>query len=145
MTLFGNQELYISCSYCVALFGQNMLREDAVEPRYNEGIELTQLTTPENTITYRNALCLSPQIVFIFSWGHFNSQEKLKTMLMQNFGVTNKEHYGMLRYFWSGQFFSYLLTSLSGFPYETLVFVLSKLSFLNLINVIVFSYGGLLY
>ena len=34
---------------------------------------------------------------------HFNSQEKLKTMLMQNFGVTNKEHYGMLWYFleWS--------------------------------------------
>ena len=27
-------------------------------------------------------------------------QEKLKTMLMQNLGVTNKEHYGML---WSGQ------------------------------------------
>ena len=26
-------------------------------------------------------------------------------MLMQNFGVTNKEHYGMLWYFWSGQFF----------------------------------------
>ena len=24
-------------------------------------------------------------------------------MLMQNFGGTNKEHYGMLRYFWSGQ------------------------------------------
>ena len=38
-------------------------------------------------------------IVFSFSWGHFNSQEKLKTMLMQNFGVTNKEHYGMLWYF----------------------------------------------
>ena len=36
-------------------------------------------------------------------WGRFNSQEKLKTMLMQNFGVTNKEHYGMLWYFleWS--------------------------------------------
>ena len=34
---------------------------------------------------------------------HFNSQEKLKTMLMQYFGVTNKEHYGMLWYFleWS--------------------------------------------
>ena len=44
--------------------------------------------------------CIS--IVFSFSWGHFNSQEKLKTMLMQNFGVTNKEHYGMLWYFWSG-------------------------------------------
>ena len=31
------------------------------------------------------------------------AQEKLKTMLMQNFGVTNKEHYGMLWYFleWS--------------------------------------------
>ena len=24
-------------------------------------------------------------------------------MLMQNFGVTKKEHYGMLWYFWSGQ------------------------------------------
>ena len=26
-------------------------------------------------------------------------------MLMQNFGVINKEHYGMLWYFWSGQLF----------------------------------------
>ena len=45
--------------------------------------------------------CIS--IVFSFSWGFVNSQEKLKTMLMQNFGVTNKEHYGMLWYFleWS--------------------------------------------
>ena len=66
-----------------------------------------QLTTPENTITYHNALCLSPQILrkhcFSFSKGHFNSQEKLKTMHMQYFGVTNKEHYGMLWYFleWS--------------------------------------------
>ena len=42
-------------------------------------------------------------IIFSFSWGHFNSQEKLKTMLIQNFEVTNKEHYGMLWYFWSGQ------------------------------------------
>ena len=25
-------------------------------------------------------------------------------MLMQNFGVTGKEHYGMLWYFWSGQY-----------------------------------------
>ena len=32
-----------------------------------------------------------------------DSQEKLQTMLMKNFGVTNKEHYGMLWYFleWS--------------------------------------------
>ena len=45
--------------------------------------------------------CIS--IVFSFPWGHFNSQEKLKTMLMQNFGMTNKEHYGMFWYFleWS--------------------------------------------
>ena len=40
--------------------------------------------------------CIS--IVFSFCWGHFNSQEKRKTMLMQNFGVTNTEHYGMLWY-----------------------------------------------
>ena len=32
--------------------------------------------------------CIS--LVFSFSWGHFNSQGKLKTMLMQNFGVTKK-------------------------------------------------------
>ena len=68
------------------------------------------LNTPENTITYHNALCLSPQfcisIVFSFYWGHFNFQEKLKTMLMQNFAVTNKEHYGMLWYFWSGRNFN---------------------------------------
>ena len=42
-------------------------------------------------------------IVFSFSWELKWPQEKLKTMLMQNFGVTNKEHYGMLWYFleWS--------------------------------------------
>ena len=45
--------------------------------------------------------CIS--IVFSFSWGHFNSQEKLKTKHMQNYGVTNKKQYGMLWYFleWS--------------------------------------------
>ena len=85
MILFGNLKnyIYVSCSYCVASFGQNMLRKEAMEPRYNEGIKLTQ--------------------------------------------------------------FKYLGTSLSGFPCKTIVFVLSKLSFLNLINIIVFSYGGLLY
>ena len=40
---------------------------------------------------------------FQFLLGPFKSLEKLKTMIMQNSGVTNKEHYGMLRYFWSGQ------------------------------------------
>ena len=39
--------------------------------------------------------------MFSVSWGHFNSQENLKTMLMQNFGVTNKECYGI---FCNGQF-----------------------------------------
>ena len=54
-----------------------------------------------NTITYHNALCLSPQsksIVFSFSSESKWPQEKLKTMLMQNFGLTNREHYGMLWY-----------------------------------------------
>ena len=33
-------------------------------------------------------------------------------MLLQNFGLTNKEHYGMFWYFWSGQFNLYLTTLL---------------------------------
>ena len=41
--------------------------------------------------------CIS--IVLSFSWELQWSQEKLKTTLMQNFGVTNIEHYGMLWYF----------------------------------------------
>ena len=36
---------------------------------------------------------------FQFHWGHFNAQKKPKTMLIQNFGVTKKEYYGMLWYF----------------------------------------------
>ena len=74
----------------------------------NNWKEFMELTTPENTITYHNALCLSPQkfcisIFFSFSWELKWPQEKLKTMLMQNFGVTNKEHYDVLCYFleWS--------------------------------------------
>ena len=45
-------------------------------------------------------------VVFCFSWELKWPQEKLKTMLMQNFGVTNKEHYRMLWYFleWSISF-----------------------------------------
>ena len=59
--------------------------------------EVSVLTTTENTITYHNTLCWSllnfaeAYIVLSFSWGHLNSQEKLKTMLMQNFLVTNKK------------------------------------------------------
>ena len=42
-------------------------------------------------------------------------------MLMQNFGVTNEEHYGMLWYFWSGQWRAY-------FPGQRLEFEPSVLS-----------------
>ena len=42
-------------------------------------------------------------MVFSFSWELKWLREKLKTMHIQIFGVTNKEHYGMLWYFleWS--------------------------------------------
>ena len=80
---------------------------------------LSQLTTPENTITYHNALCLSPKnfsisIAFSFSWELKWPQEELKTMLMQNFGVTNEEHYGMLWYFleWSIHYFTLTIVHL---------------------------------
>ena len=43
---------------------------------------------------YHNNLCLSPKfcisIVFVFSWDHCKSQEKLETMLMQNLGGQTK-------------------------------------------------------
>ena len=41
--------------------------------------------------------CIS--IVFSFAWELKWSQEKLKTTLMSNFGVTKKEHYGVSWYF----------------------------------------------
>ena len=46
-----------------------------------------QQFTPENTIKYPNALFLSPQ--------NFVQALFCLTMLMQNFGVANKERYGM--------------------------------------------------
>ena len=62
------------------------------------------------------ARTLHQDIVFSFSWGYFNSQEKLKTMLMQNFGVTNKEHYSVLWYFLE---WSIVWTSWRGIEYVT--------------------------
>ena len=55
-------------------------------------------------------LVCSPKILHkhclqFLSWELNWPQEKLKTMLMQHFGVTSKEHYGILWYFWSGQLF----------------------------------------
>ena len=54
---------------------------------------------------------ISHKHCFQFLWSHFNSQEKLTTILMQNLGVTNKEHYGMLWYFleWSIRCVSFVL------------------------------------
>ena len=56
---------------------------------------------PQCSLFVTPKFCIS--IVFSFSWELKWPQGKLKTMLMQNFGVTDKEHYGMLWYFWSGQ------------------------------------------
>ena len=71
------------------------------------------VSTPDHSRKYHNIPCYSLlvtsrfciSIVFSFSRGQFNSQEKLKTMRMQNFWVANKEYYGMLLYFleWSIQ------------------------------------------
>ena len=54
-------------------------------------------------------VCIS--IVFSFSWELKWPQEKLKTMLIQIFGVTKKEHYGMLWYFleWSNAIYFAIL------------------------------------
>ena len=54
-------------------------------------------------------VCIS--IVFSFSGELKWPQEKLKTMLIQIFGVTKKEHYGMLWYFleWSNAIYFAIL------------------------------------
>ena len=47
---------------------------------------------------YHNTLCLSNiciSIVSSFSWDHCKSQEKIKTMLIQYFGGTNTDYYGI--------------------------------------------------
>jgi len=40
-------------------------------------------------------LCIT--LVFVYSWYHCKSHEKLETMLMQSLGGTNKEYYGIFR------------------------------------------------
>ena len=52
---------------------------------------ITRLGHFGNTIilfVYPPKFCIS--IVFVFSWGHCKSQEKLETMLMQNLGGQTK-------------------------------------------------------
>ena len=81
-------------------------KQDPIFGQWRHGLVFTthgsKLTTPENTLTYHNALCLSPQNfawVFSVSLGAISTPKRNKTMLMQNVGVTNKECYGMLWYF----------------------------------------------
>ena len=66
---------------------------------------------PYSSLFVTPKFCLS--IVFSFSWELKWSQEKLKTRLMQNFGMTNKEHYGI---FWSGQLEQRQLLGMIFFP-----------------------------
>jgi len=56
---------------------------------------------PQCSLFVTPKFCIS--IVFSFSSNHFNPQEKPKSMHLQTFGMTNKEHYDMLWYFveWS--------------------------------------------
>jgi len=64
--------------------------------------EKFQLTTPENTqIPKYPKFCIN--IVFSFSWGLKWPQEKLKTMLVQNFGLQRKSILVCYGIFWSGQ------------------------------------------
>ena len=68
-------------------------------PRYEQ-----ILTTPENTITYHNALCLSPQnfaqALFSVSLGAILTPKRnWGQCLCKSLGWQNKEHYGMLWYF----------------------------------------------
>ena len=52
---------------------------------------------PQYSLLVTPKLCMS--IVFSFCWELKWPKDKLKTMLMQNFGVTNKDYYGMLWHF----------------------------------------------
>ena len=71
---------------------------------------------PQCSLFVTPKFCIS--IVFSFSWELKWPQEKLKTILMQNFGVINKEHYGMLWYFWSGQLQSIISDQVEAMPKE---------------------------
>lgn len=57
------------------------------------------MTATEDTITITLLVGHTKILHKLVSWGHFNPQEELKTMLMQNPEVTNKEYYGKLLVF----------------------------------------------
>ena len=50
--------------------------------------ESLELITTRNRFKPNWPFCIN--IVFVFSWDHCKSQEKLETMLMQNFGGQTK-------------------------------------------------------
>ena len=65
--------------------------------RFYAGIRMLGKSWTTGNLTVSQLSILIVEVFFFsFSWGHFNSQEKLKTMLMRKFGVTNKEHYIIL-------------------------------------------------
>ena len=63
-------------------------------PSHSESVRLNPVSRIDHYRKYHNkpygslfvTLTFCTRIVFSVSWGHFNSQEKLKTMLTQNFG-----------------------------------------------------------
>ena len=69
--------------------------------------EIEQLTTPENTITYYNALCLSPQIVhkhcLQFLLGVKMAQRETENNAYAKFWGDKKRALWYVMVFWSGQ------------------------------------------
>ena len=60
---------------------------------FQKRVPISQYQKYLNTLFVYPRVCIS--IVFIFSWDLQWTQEKLETMLMQNFGETDKEYYGI--------------------------------------------------
>ena len=98
--------------YSYGVLGMTLISFQHRDDLVNYGCkEIKQLTTPENIITYYNALCLSPQIVhkhcLQFLLGvkmALREKKNWKTETVHNayakFWGDKKEHYGI---FWSGQ------------------------------------------
>ena len=74
----------------------------------------SKYASSENTIilfVFAPKFCIS--IVFVFSWGHFKSQEKLETMLMQNLEGQTKS----IMVFSEVAYMAFLLSSTSSSSY----------------------------
>ena len=55
----------------------------------------SEFTALANIKKYEHRMIVCMSNVYSFSWDHCKTQEKIKTMLMQYFGGTNKEYYGI--------------------------------------------------